>query len=127
MGPCLEELLTLILVVDDEPDILNLVGIILRTNGYQVNLASSGEKALESIQENKPDIIIADLFMPEMNGLELCTRIKANKETDSIPIIMFSALSRTVEQEQAKDVGVDSYLNKPFEISELLEAVGQYA
>jgi two-component system KDP operon response regulator KdpE len=109
-----------ILVVDDEPQIARVLKTTLASRGYDVRTAANGLEALEMFAASPPDLVITDLAMPEMNGLELCQRIRAQGET---PIIVLSVRSQEEVKVRALDAGADDYVTKPFSIQELLARV----
>jgi DNA-binding response OmpR family regulator len=112
-----------ILVVDDEPDILELARVILKSKGYEVITANDGQEALEKVSVSKPDLIILDILMPRMNGFEVCKKLKSDQETASIPILMFTVLGRDKDREQGLKAGADDYLVKPFSAEELINII----
>jgi DNA-binding response OmpR family regulator len=112
-----------ILVVDDEPDIVNLVRMILEKGGYWVSVASSGDAALEVIGTEIPDLVLLDLVMPGKSGLEVCKIIKSHPRNKNIPVVMFTALDRDVDRNLSKWAGADAHFVKPFTKSELLMEV----
>jgi len=103
-----------ILVVDDENDILELVRFNLNKAGYSVDCASTGESALEKIKHHKPDLILLDLMLPGIDGLEVCKILKSNPETAQIPIIMLTAKSEETDIVVGFELGADDYITKPF-------------
>lgn len=111
---------TKILVVDDEPQITRVLRAVLTSQGYQVHTAVDGQSALGSLTEWVPDLVITDLFMPHMDGLELCRRIRA---TSSVPIIVLSVKGEETAKVEALDIGADDYVTKPFGTDELLARV----
>ena len=108
-----------VLVVDDENDIRKGLALILRKEGLITVEAENGRKALEMVSESMPDIILLDLMMPEVNGLEVCKSLKNNERTRLIPIIMITAVHEQEEKLKAIHAGADDFLNKPINISEL--------
>ena len=112
-----------ILVVDDESDILEMTGAMLESNGYVVESAASGEEALRLIAEKKPDLVLLDVVLPDVTGLDVCRRLKRNPETRQLPVIMFSALGVEVDMMLEDGVKADAYLGKPFTMKALLEKV----
>lgn len=112
-----------VLVVDDIQSELQLMTSYLEKGGYSVIGALSGAEALEKLQQQIPDAIIADLVMPEMSGLELCRKIKKNPETAEVPIIACTTKDRQVDQKWAKKQGVAIYLVKPCNQEQMVEAV----
>ena len=103
-----------ILVVDDEDDLLELVGYNLTKEGYQVECVASGEEALQSARRQPPDLIVLDLMLPAVDGLEVCRRLKANSKTRDIPIVMLTAKSEEGDMIAGLDCGADDYVGKPF-------------
>jgi two-component system, OmpR family, alkaline phosphatase synthesis response regulator PhoP len=101
-----------VLVVDDEPDILELIRYNLRNEGYEVVTARNGKEALEKISP-LPDLIILDLMMPVMDGLETCKRLKADPRTARVPILFLTARSGEVDEVLALELGADDYIRKP--------------
>jgi cellulose synthase/poly-beta-1,6-N-acetylglucosamine synthase-like glycosyltransferase/CheY-like chemotaxis protein len=112
-----------ILVVDDDPSILQFVSLSLKKEGYEVTLASDGKDALLKIEEALPDLIISDLNMPEMDGLSLLKFLRSQKNTKSIPIILLTTRGSTSDIVTGLNLGADDYLPKPFKIEELLARV----
>jgi two-component system phosphate regulon response regulator PhoB len=103
-----------ILVVDDEPDLLELVHYTLTRTGYQVCCVKSGEEALTQVQSRLPDLIVLDLMLPGMDGLEICQRLKREPRTAAIPIVMLTARSEEADVVTGLELGADDYLTKPF-------------
>ena len=112
-----------ILLVDDEPDFVETVEFFLSGSDYQVFVAKNGKKALEQVKMNKPDLVLLDVMMPEMDGLEACKRLKNDPTTNSIPIIMLTAKGRKEDVVDAIAAGANSYIVKPFNLSDLLERI----
>jgi len=110
----------IVLVVDDEPQILRVIRASLPLRGYEVITASSGEEALDQIGKQVPDLIILDLVMPEMSGLDVCRRVR---EFSTVPIIVLSAKGAESDKVAALDLGADDYVTKPFGMDELLARV----
>ncbi len=114
-----------ILIVEDEADIQALVHRVLTANGFEVFKASNGEEGLIKATTLKPDLIILDLMMPGMSGLEVCRLLKMRQDTKHIPIIILSALNRDVDREYAKEAGANLYISKPFRVKDLLVSIDQ--
>lgn len=108
-----------ILIVEDEPDVVDLIQINLKALGFQIITAENGEIALQKIQAQKPDLVILDLMIPKVSGLEVCKILKKNLETASIPIIMLTAKSEEVDRIVGLELGADDYVTKPFSPREL--------
>ena len=119
----INEYMNKILIVEDEADIQALVHRVLTANGFEVFKASSGEEGLIKATTLKPDLIILDLMMPGLSGLEVCRLIKGRQDTKEIPILILSALNRSVDRGYAKDAGAERYMSKPFQIDELLVTI----
>src|SRR5580658_2976184 len=109
-----------ILVVDDESQITRVLRTSLSSHGYDIRVANDGETALEIMKDWSPDLVITDLSMPNMDGLELCRRLRAGTQ---IPIIVLSVREEEKTKVEALDAGADDYVTKPFGIEELLARV----
>jgi two-component system KDP operon response regulator KdpE len=109
-----------VLVVDDEPAILRAVGAGLATRGYEVLRATTGQAALDAAIDGTPDVIVLDLGLPDMDGIEVCRRLRAWSE---VPIVVLSAEGAEGRKVLALDEGADDYVTKPFSMSELLARV----
>jgi len=109
-----------ILVVDDEPQITRVLRTSLSTHGYDIRVANDGETALEIMKDWAPDLVITDLAMPNMDGLQLCRKLRSSSH---IPIIVLSVRGEERTKVQALDAGADDYVTKPFGIEELLARV----
>ncbi|MEC4893012.1 MAG: response regulator [Oscillatoria sp. PMC 1051.18] len=112
-----------ILVVDDKPSNLRFLAKLLTENGYKVQKAISGELALNAALDSPPDLILLDILMPQMNGYEVCQKLKAAPPTKEIPIIFLSALHEVEEQVKAFNLGGVDYITKPFQPEEVLVRV----
>ena len=113
--------MTLILVVDDDPTVREVVVAYLKAEGYDVSEAADGEAALLAIQRDPPDLIVLDVMLPGVDGLEVCRRVRAVSE---IPIIMLTALGSEADRVVGLELGADDYLTKPFSPRELVLRVG---
>ncbi|MEO1257880.1 MAG: response regulator transcription factor [Bacteroidota bacterium] len=112
-----------ILVVDDEPDILEILTYNLKKEGYQVTTASNGEEAVEKAGQVMPTLIILDIMMPQMDGVEVCRTIRAKKEFDDVLIAFLTAREEDYSQIAALDVGGDDYITKPIKPRVLMSRV----
>ncbi|MEM9213341.1 MAG: EAL domain-containing protein [Cyanobacteria bacterium P01_F01_bin.150] len=115
-----------ILVVDDVPENLAFLSKILREHGYKVRNALTGQVALNVARAAQPNLILLDIKMPEMNGYQVCNRLKVDPLTQDIPIIFLSALDQTQDKVKALEVGGVDYISKPFQAEELLARVGTH-
>ena len=112
-----------ILVADDEKDIVELIAYNLEREGFAVSRAYDGQKAWEMVNAEKPDLLILDLMMPELPGMEVCARIRRQEATASLPIIMLTAKSDPVDKILGLEIGADDYITKPFHVRELIARV----
>lgn len=109
-----------ILAVDDDRNNLKMLDFLLREEGYEVLTTDNGRTALDLVDSQNPDLVILDVMMPQVDGLEVCRRIR---QTMDVPIIMLSAKGETADRVSGLELGADDYLPKPFEPSELLARV----
>ena len=112
-----------ILIVDDELSILVPIKFLLEKNDYQVDLAQSGRDALDKIAQSKPDLILLDIMLPDLDGYEIFQMIRENPQWDDIKVIYLTAKNRDVDIAKGLNLGVDAYVTKPFSNAELLEQV----
>jgi two-component system alkaline phosphatase synthesis response regulator PhoP len=112
-----------VLVVDDEIHIVHVVAIKLRNNGFEVITAANGAEAFELACSEKPDIIVTDFQMPVMTGLELVEKIRQDEATKEIPVILLTARSFAIEDEQKQNLQISECLSKPFSPKELLRSI----
>jgi len=115
-----------ILVVDDTPPNLQMLSSTLRDEGYQVSVATSGRQALELVGRLRPDLILLDVMMPEMDGFETCRRLKASHAANDIPVIFLTARTETADIIQGFELGAVDYVAKPFNAHELLARVNTH-
>ncbi|NNG01401.1 MAG: response regulator [Desulfobacteraceae bacterium] len=115
-----------ILIVDDTPENLRVLTDMLTEQGYKVRPAPSGKLALSGAAAILPDLILLDIHMPEMDGYEVCRRLKADKATKSVPIIFISALSEVFDKVKAFKAGGVDYITKPFQVEEVLARISTH-
>ena len=108
-----------ILVVDDEVNIVELIKMNLESSGYEVIEAYTGMEAITKTDFFSPDLILLDLMLPDINGLQICKMLKKNEKTQDIPIIMVTAKSEEIDKVEGLNLGADDYITKPFGVSEL--------
>ena len=118
----------LILLVDDDPDFVEAVRVIVENGGYEVEVAYDGQEGLEAVAERKPDLIVLDVMMPVMNGHEACAKLKGSEETAEIPIILLTAVAdrvttSTYTHRDMLESEAEDYMPKPVEPGELLERI----
>jgi two-component system phosphate regulon response regulator PhoB len=109
-----------ILVVDDEPDVLELVVYHLEKEAYRVDVADTGDKALKMARENLPSLLVLDLMLPGINGLEICRLLKRDPKTRDIPILMLTARAAEEDRIKGLELGAHDYVTKPFSPRELV-------
>lgn len=112
-----------ILVVEDEEDILALLHFNLVKAGYQVDCAADGEEGLRKIAESRPDLLLLDLMLPGIGGLDICRKLRADEQTAKLPIIMLTARGEEADVVQGLELGADDYMTKPFSIKILLARI----
>jgi len=108
-----------ILVVDDEPDLLELVRVNLDQAGYEVRTAESGREALEKLRDSPPDLVVLDLMLPDLSGTEICRQLRSDPELAQLPVIMLTAKADEVDRVVGLELGADDYVTKPFSPREL--------
>jgi len=112
-----------ILIVDDEEQFLMMMTIRLEANGYEVITASDGREGLMKAKSESPNLILLDVMMPEMDGLEVCNLLKNDKQYSGIPIIICTGMAEKVDSESCNNVGADAYISKPFDHNILLSKI----
>jgi len=112
-----------ILIADDEPYILRSLSFVLKKEGFDVEIAYNGEKALEKAQQFNPKILFLDVMMPIKDGYEVCKKLKSNPETKDIYIIMLTAKGQIIDKEKGLTIGSDEYITKPFSPREIVNKV----
>ena len=113
-----------LLIVDDEAHIRMLLEQTLEDledEGVEFLIAENGEQALETIQEEKPDLVFLDVMMPKMNGMDVCKTVKEDSELDGVYIIILTAKGQEVDKQKGMDVGANRYMTKPFDPDEILD------
>lgn len=117
-----------ILLIDDDPDFVEAVKVIVENGGYEVGVAYDGEEGLEAVAKEKPDLIVLDVMMPVMNGHEACAKLKADPETAKIPVILLTAVAdrvttSTYTHRDMLESDAEDYMPKPVEPKELLKLI----
>jgi signal transduction histidine kinase len=112
-----------VLVVDDTADNLRLLSDLLGGHGYEVRTVTNGREALEAVEHDLPDLILLDITMPDMNGFEVCRRLRAGERSKDVPVIFLTALADTADKVRAFDTGGVDYVTKPFQFEEILARV----
>jgi DNA-binding response OmpR family regulator len=109
-----------VLIVDDEPDLLELIEVTLKSAGYDVVSASNGKEGLEMARQAPPSLIVLDVMLPEMGGLEVCKSLRRDVATAGIPILMLTARAAEIDRVLGLELGADDYVTKPFSTRELV-------
>ncbi len=112
-----------ILVVEDEESLLKLESILLSSKGYNVTGVMDGKSALEEVMTNRPDLVILDIMLPEIDGFEVCRRIRENPATSDIPVVMLTAKKNSQDVARGTEVGANAYLTKPFKSAKVIEVI----
>lgn len=115
-----------IVVIEDEENLVELIKINLRFRGMNVITEEYGEGGYNTVLKSMPDIVLLDAGLPDVDGWEICKRLKENSAVRHIPVIFVTAAAQERDKSRAKEVGADGFLAKPFEISELLNIINQY-
>jgi CheY-like chemotaxis protein len=117
-----------ILAVDDDPDDLKMIAMILEPEGYEVITAANGNEALEKVESERPDLILLDVMMPELDGFAACAKLKSSPQSEGIPVILLTGVAQYITKSKYPLDGVlrasaDEYLEKPLDPEELLKAI----
>lgn len=112
-----------VLIIEDEPAQREVLIYNLTAEGYRVSTAEDGEKGLEAVEDDMPDIIVLDWMLPHVSGIEVCRQLKTRPETRAVPIIMLSARSEEVDRVRGLETGADDYVVKPYAVAELMARV----
>lgn len=115
-----------ILIVEDEESLLKLESILLTSKGYEVQGVADGKAALEAVVSMKPDLVLLDIMLPEIDGFEVCRRIKADAATQHIPVIMLTAKKSREDMARGEQVGADWYITKPFKSAMVIETIQRF-
>jgi two-component system phosphate regulon response regulator PhoB len=113
-----------VLIVEDEPDIRHLIAHHLRREGYRCREVATGAEALRAVRSAVPDLVVLDLMLPEIDGLEVCRRLRSDSATADVPIIMLTAKSEEIDRIVGLELGADDYIGKPFSPKELVARAG---
>ena len=115
-----------ILIVEDEESLLKLESILLTSKGYEVRGVTNGQAALDVLQEDPPDLVLLDIMLPEIDGFEVCRRIKNDDATSHIPVIMLTAKKSRDDMAHGEDVGADWYITKPFKSAMVIQTIQRF-
>ncbi len=112
-----------ILVVDDDQDTLKLLRLILESSGFVTTLVENGQQALLAIARERPDLVLCDVLMPELDGYEMLIAIRSDPQIEALPVLMLSALGQEQDVQRALEAGANGYIVKPFSLLPLLSAI----
>jgi DNA-binding response OmpR family regulator len=112
-----------ILVVDDDANFARALDLYLRKAGYAVSVALSGGEGLQQVARDRPDLVILDVMMPDMDGFEVCRRLRSNPDTSRLPVLMFTARMQITDKIGGFEAGADDYVTKPAHLAEVLARV----
>lgn len=115
-----------VLIVEDEESLLKLATILITSQGHEVIAVSSGAQALDALAKERVDLVLLDVMLPELDGFEVCRRIKQASETKSLPVIMLTAKKNQVDLDLGDEVGADWYITKPFKSANVIETVERF-
>ena len=112
-----------ILIVEDEESLLKLETILLQVKGYEVSGSATGNDALEKIAQNMFDLVLLDIMLPDIDGFEICSRIRQDPRTAGIPVVMLTAKKSHADQARGTSCGANAYLTKPFKSAMIIEVI----
>jgi CheY-like chemotaxis protein len=112
-----------VLLVDDDPLILEILRTILDLEEFEVTTATDGRKALDAVDATRPDVVVCDVMMPELDGFEVCRTLKSEPATSDLPVILLTARDRPEDRQAGEDAGCDAYLTKPFSPLQLIDVI----
>ncbi|HEX9888068.1 MAG TPA: response regulator [Nitriliruptorales bacterium] len=116
-----------VLAVDDDPVIQRLLQVNLEMEGYEVELASDGEEALEKARAFLPDVVLLDIMMPKKDGWQVCAELKQDPDLKDVPVIFLSARAQDLDVQRGTELGAEAYITKPFDPIDLLDLVAELA
>jgi DNA-binding response OmpR family regulator len=114
-----------ILIVDDEPNIVVPLEFLMKQSGYEVLIARNGKEVLESVVKNRPDLILLDIMLPDINGFEICHTLRTAYDMQDVKIILLTAKSRESDINKGMAMGADAYIIKPFSTKELVKKINE--
>jgi CheY-like chemotaxis protein len=112
-----------VLLVDDDPLILEILRTILDLEEFEVATATDGRQALDAVDHTRPDVVVCDVMMPELDGFEVCRTLKSEPATADLPVILLTARDRPEDRRAGEDAGCDAYLTKPFSPLQLIDVI----
>lgn len=115
-----------ILVIDDESEIIDMLTVVLKARNYTVISALDGQRGIERVKKDRPDLILLDILMPGTDGYSVCTKLKTDKETKNIPVIILSGMDEREAIIKCHNLGADDYIVKPFNLTTLLTKIRKF-
>ncbi|MDU8929099.1 response regulator [Alisedimentitalea sp. MJ-SS2] len=112
-----------VLLIEDEPNIIEAISFILSRDGWRVDTHSNGQTAMDTVREKQPDMVILDVMLPGMSGYDILKSLRSEAETADLPVLMLTARGQTKDREMAEKFGASRFMTKPFSNAEVLEAV----
>lgn len=112
-----------VLLIEDEPNIIEAIGFILKRDGWQVDTHSNGQTALDAVNARRPDLVILDVMLPGLSGYDILKALRADPDWAALPVLMLTARGQTKDRELAESLGASRFMTKPFSNAEMLEAV----
>ena len=116
-----------VLLIEDEPNIIEAVRFILSRDGWSVDVHSDGETAIEAVATRNPDLVILDVMLPNRSGYDILADLRADPETEALPVLMLTARGQTKDRELAERIGANRFMTKPFSNAEVLASVRELA
>ena len=116
-----------VLIVDDDPDMVMVLGMLMKVNGITALKAFGGVEGLEKARADKPDVILLDIMMPDMDGYEVMKELRSDKTTKGIPVVFLTARTDEEYKERAETLGADGYITKPYDRDSLMETIRRVA
>ena len=114
-----------VLVIEDEANILLSLRFVLEQAGYEVRAVTTGSEGLDELRQQRPDLLILDLMLPDFSGYEVCQQVRADAQLADLPILMLTARAQQAERHKGLEVGATEYVTKPFRVADLLARVGR--
>ena len=112
-----------VLLIEDEPNIIEAISFILSRDGWEVDTHSNGQTAIDAVRAKRPDLVILDVMLPGLSGYDILRGLREDEETAELPVLMLTARGQTKDREMAEKIGANRFMTKPFSNAEVLEAV----
>ncbi|MCX5726139.1 MAG: response regulator [Candidatus Saganbacteria bacterium] len=115
-----------ILIIEDHPATVEMIRILLEVEGFEIAVAYNGKSGIEKVSSEKPDLILLDVMMPEISGLDVCRKLKDKEETKKIPVVIVSIKASEENVKAGMEAGANDYIGKPFDPRKLIETINKY-